>query len=75
MQMVAPRKKKFGGKWFEFDGGFDYKQEAERRADHLRAGAYNARVVKIQGIRGYFVYYRGVCPVCGTKMFRLTKAQ
>ncbi len=59
MQMVAPRRKKFAGKWFDFQEGFEYKTDADRAAIHMRSGSvYNVRVVKIPGIRGYFLYAR-----------------
>lgn len=58
MQIVAPRRRKFNGKWYDFYEGFEYKDEAERKAVHLRSGAYNVRIVKIPNIRGYFLYGR-----------------
>jgi len=58
MQMVAPRRKKFNGHWYDFDQGFSRRDEAEQRVNHLRAGNYYARVVTITNIRGYFVYAR-----------------
>jgi len=58
MQIVAPRRKKFGDKWYDFDEGFAYKYEAERKANHLRAGNYYARILAIPNVRGYVVYAR-----------------
>lgn len=58
MQMVAPRRKKIDGHWYDFHEGFEYKADAERKAMHLRSGAYLVRIVKIPGIRGYFLYSR-----------------
>ena len=58
MQMVAPRKKKIGGKVYDFHEGFRFKADAERKAMGLRSGAYSVRVVRIPKIQGYFLYSR-----------------
>lgn len=56
MEMVAPRRKKIDGRWYDFYEGFEYKADAIRRAIGLRSGAYNVRIIRIPNIRGYFLY-------------------
>lgn len=57
---IAPRSKLFNKRRYLFYQGYATKVDAKSVAERRRKAGYRDRIVTFPGIRGYFVYERGM---------------